>query len=98
MDLFGFAERQEKAIYGSSYILILTGNEYGAVFNRACEKVNAKIVLKIISCYVPQYTLINQPQATIQRHDLIRAPTELNFLETSVFMKEKNKHTGTMDL
>ena len=55
-DIFGFAEHQEKGIYGLGCKLTLTRNSDNAVSNKGNAINNAKIKIDGIDGYIPNYT------------------------------------------
>ena len=90
-DVFGFAEFQEKGTYGLGYKLTLTGNTDNAVLNKANATINAKIKINAIEGYVPYYTPSMQQQSILSKQILNKSPTQLQYPERSVFMKEVNR-------
>ena len=89
-DVFGFAECQEKATYGLGYKLTLTRNKDDAVIDKANAIADARIRIDHIHWYVPHYTPSIQQQSTLSKQILSKTPTELRYVERSVFMKEVN--------
>ena len=89
-DIFGYAERQEKATYGLGYKLTLTRNKDDAVIDKAGGIADAKIRIDHIHWYVPHYTPSIQQQSTLSKQILSKTPTELRYVKRSVFMKEVN--------
>ena len=89
-DIFGFAEHQEKATYGLGYKLTLTRNKDDAVIDKANGIADARIRIDHIHWYVPHYTPSIQQQSTLSKQILGKTPTELRYVERSVFMKELN--------
>ena len=89
-DVFGFAECQEKATYGLGYKLTLTRNKDEAVIDKANAIADARIRIDHIHWYVPHYTPSIQQQSTLSKQILSKTPTELRYVERSVFMKEVN--------
>ena len=75
-DVFGFAKCLEKDTYDLGYKLTLTRNKDEAVI----EKVG----------YVLHYILSMQQQSIKSKRILNKTPTELRYIERSVFMKEVN--------
>ena len=55
-DVFGFAEYQERAIFGLGYKLTMTRNTDNAVLNKGMAINNAKNKINAIKWYVPHYT------------------------------------------
>ena len=89
-DVFGFAEHQEKATYGLGYKLTLTRNSDNAVLNEADATVLGKVKIIAIEWYVPHYTTSMSQQAVLSNQIVNKIPTELQYIERSVFMKEVN--------
>ena len=89
-DVFGFAEHQEKATYGLGYKLTLTGNKDEAVIDKANGMAEARFRIDHIHWYVPHYTPSVQQQSTLSKQILSKTPTELRYVERSVFMKQVN--------
>ena len=88
--IFGFAEHQEKATYGLGYKLTLTRNKDDAVIDKAGGIADARIRIDHIHWYVPHYTPSIQQQSILSKQILTKTPTELRYVERSVFMKEVN--------
>ena len=89
-DVFGFAEHQEKATYGLGYKLTVTRNKDDAVIDKANGIDDARIRIDHIHMYVPHYIPSIQQQSTLSKQILSKTPTELRYVERSVFMKEVN--------
>ena len=89
-DVFGFAEHQEKATYGLGYKLTLTRNKDEAVIDKVAGIADARIKIDQIHWYVPHYTPSMSQQAIMSKQILNKTPTELRYVERSVFMKEVN--------
>ena len=89
-DVFGFAQHQEKTTYGLGYKLILTRNSDNAVLNKADATILGKVKINAMEWYVPHYTASMSQQAVISNQIVNRIPTELQYIERSVFMKEVN--------
>ena len=89
-DIFGFAQHQEKATYGLGYKLTLTRNSDNAVLNKTNATAIVKIKINNIEWYVPHYTASLKEQGTLMQQITDKIPTELRYVETSVFMKEVN--------
>ena len=89
-DIFGYAEHQEKATYGLGYKLTLTRNKDDAVIDKANGIADARIKNDHIHWYVSHYTTSIQQQSTLSKQILSKTPTELRYVERSVFMKEVN--------
>ena len=89
-DVFGFAEHQEKDTSGLGYKLTLTRNKDDAVIDKAGGIADARIRIDHIHWYIPHYTPSIQQQSTLSKQILSKTPTELRYVERSVFMKEVN--------
>ena len=89
-DTFGFAEHQEKATYGIGYKLALTRNKDDAVIDKAAGSAEARTKIDYIHWYVPHYTPSTQQQGILSEQILNKTPTELQYIERYVFMKEVN--------
>ena len=90
MDVFGFAEHQEKATYGLGYKLTPTRNKDDTALQKAVVIADATIKIAHVPWYVPHYTASIQQQGILSKQILSMTPTELRFIERSVFMKEIN--------
>ena len=88
--IFGFAENQEKGTFGLGYKLTLTRNNDNAVLNKDNATVIVKIKINAIEWYVPHCIPSVQQQTIIFNQIKIKTPTELRYVERSVFMKELN--------
>ena len=89
-NFFGFIEGQEKATYGLGYKLTLTRNKDEAVKDKVASIADARIKIDHIHWYVPHYTHSMSQQAILSKQILNKTPTELRYIERSVFMKEVN--------
>ena len=89
-DVFGFAEYQEKGTYGLGYKLTLTRNTDNAVLNKANAINNGKIRINALEWYIPHYTPSMQQQSILSDQILNKKPTQIQYPERSVFMKEVN--------
>ena len=89
-DVFGFIEHQEKATYGLGYRLTLTRNSDNAVLSKANATILGKVKINAIERCVPHYTASMSQQALLSNQIVNKMPTELNYIERSVFMKEVN--------
>ena len=89
-DVFGFAEHQEKATYGLGYKLTLTRNKDEVVIDKVAGIADASIKIDHIHWYVPHYIPSMSQQAITSDQILKKTPTELRYVERSVFMKEVN--------
>ena len=89
-DIFGFAHHQEKASFGLGYKLTLTRNKDEAVIDKVAGNAEARIKIDHIHWYVPHYIPFMSQQAIMSKQILNKTPTELRYVERSVFMKEVN--------
>ena len=89
-DVFGFAEHQEKATYGLGCKLTLTRNNDNAVLNKGDAITIGKVKINAIEWYVPHYTASASQQVVLSNQIVNMIPTELQYIERSVFMKELN--------
>ena len=89
-DVFGSAEHQEEATYGLGFKLTLTRNKDDAVIDKSVKIAVARIKIDHYHWYVPHYTPSIQQQSTLSDEILSKTPTELRYVERSVFMKEVN--------
>ena len=98
-DVFGFAEYQEKATYGLGYKLSMTKNSDNAVLNKANAINNGRVKINAIEWYVPHYTPSMQQQGILSKQILNKTPTQIQYPEKSVFMKEvKTQNFWTFEL
>ena len=89
-DVFGFVEHQEKATYGLGYKLTLTRNKDDAVIDKANGIADARIKIDHIHWFIPHFTPSIQQQSILSEQILSKTPTELRYVERSVFMKQVN--------
>ena len=89
-DVFGSAEYQEKGTYGLGYKLMLTRNTDNAVLKKANGINNGRVKFNAIEWYVPHYNPSMQQQIILSKQILNKTPTEIQYPERSVFMKEVN--------
>ena len=89
-DIIGFAEHQEKATYGLGCKLTLTRSSDNAVLNKTNTTAIGKIKINSIEWYVPHYTASLKEQGILMNQITDKIPTELQYVERSVFMKEVN--------
>ena len=89
-DVFGFPELQEIGTFGLSYRLTLTRNTDNAVLNKNDATNDVKIKINGIEWYVPHYEPSLEEYTKLQTQIKIKTPTNLHYLERSVFMKEVN--------
>ena len=87
-DVFGFAEHQQKATYGLGYKLTLRRNSDNVVLNKGDAINLGKVKIIAIEWYVPHYTASMSQQALLSNQIVNKIPTELQYIERSVFMKE----------
>ena len=85
-DIFGFAEHQEKSTFGLGYKLTRIGDK--SVLNKSSSTIIGKIKIKSIELYAPHYTPSVPQQAILSKQILSKVPTELQYVERSVFMKK----------
>ena len=98
-DVFGFAEHQEKATFGLGYNLTLTRNKDDAVIDKVAGIPNARIKIDHKHWYVPHYIPSIQQQSFLFKQILSKTPTELRYIERSVFMKEvKNQNLWNFEM
>ena len=88
--VFGFAEHQEKATCGLGYKLTLKRNEDEAVIDKAGGIADAGNKNDHFHRYVPHYIPSMQQQSIKSKQFSNKTPTELRYVERSVFMKEVN--------
>ena len=89
-DILGFAEHQVKATFGLGYKLTFTWNSDNSVLNKDNAINKAKIKFDATEWYVPHFTPSISNQAILSELILSKTPTELQYVERSVFMKEVN--------
>ena len=89
-DVFAFAEYQEKGTYGLGYKLTMTRNSDNAVLNKGNAINLGKIKINALEWYVPHYTPSMQKQSILSDQILNKTPTQIQYPERSVFMKEVN--------
>ena len=70
--------------------MTLTRNSDNAVLNKADATILGKVKINAIEWYVPQYSASMSQQAFLSNQIVNRIPTELQYIERSVFMKEVN--------
>ena len=98
-DVFEFAENQEKSTYGLIYKLTLTVSRNEAVTDEVAGITDARIKIDHIHWYVPHYIPSLSQQAIMSKQTLNKTPTELRYVERSVFMKEvNNQNIWTFEL
>ena len=89
-EIFGFCEKQLTATCGLGYRPTLTRDSDNAVLNKGNAINNAKFKTNSIYWYVKNYTPSTEQQRILTKHIVDNTPTELQFPERSVFMKEVN--------
>ena len=89
-DVFALAEHQEKATYGLGYKLTLTRIEDEAVIDKAGGIADARIKIDDTHWYVPHYTPSMAQQDIMCKQIIKETPTELGYVERTVFMKALN--------
>ena len=89
-DIFGFAENQEKGSYGLGYKLTLTRKTDNAVLNKDNAVVNGRVKINGLDWYVPHYSPNLEEYNKLMTQIKKNTPTQLNYIERSVFMKEVN--------
>ena len=87
-DISGFAQHQDKVTYGLGYKLTLTRNSDNAVLNKTNATAIGKIKFNSIEWFVPHYTASLKEQGILMKQITDKIPTELRYVERSVFMKE----------
>ena len=78
----------KKATYGLSYKL--ARNKDVSVIDKAAGVADARNKIDYVHWYVPQYTPSIQQQGILSRQIISKTPTELRYVERSLFMKEVN--------
>ena len=92
-DLFGFAD-QGKITYGLGYTLTLKRNSSNDVIIRGAGVDAAKVVVKDISWYIPNYVPSLENQQLVLNQILNKDPTELYYTERTVFRKDVNTNNN----
>ena len=87
---FGFAEHQEKRTYGLGYKLTLTRNTDNAVLNKDNAVVVGRVKINSLDWYMPHYSPNLEEYNKVMNQIKKNTPTQLNYVERSVFMKEVN--------
>ena len=86
--LSGLAEHQEKDTYGLGYEIALRRNKDDAVLDKPAGIADARNQIDHIHSYVGHYTPSIQQQVLLSEQFLSKTPTELRYVERSVFMKK----------
>ena len=68
----------------------MTRNNDSAVLNKANATVVGKVKINALEWYVPHYTPSIQQQSILSKQISNKTPTQINYPERSVFMKEVN--------
>ena len=89
-DIFGFAGHMEKATYGLGYKLILIRNSDNTVLNKNNASAIGKTKTISLDWYVPHYTASFDQERVLLKPIVGKIPTELHYIERSVFVKEVN--------
>ena len=89
-DVLSFSHCQEKRTFGLSYKITLTRNTDNADLIKGNAINNAKLKFNAVEFYAPHYTPSISSQAILSKQILNRTPTELQYDERFVFMKEVN--------
>ena len=92
-DLFGFAD-QEKITYGLGYNLSLKRNNNNDAIIRTATADEAKIDIKDIGWYIPHYSPSMENQQLVMDQILNKEPTELYYIERTVFRKDVNTNNN----
>ena len=87
-EVFEFAEHQEKCKYGLGYEWTLTSKQDGAILNKVEAIADARIKIDNSHWCEPHYTPSIPQQGILSNQYLDKTPTELRYIEKSVFMKE----------
>ena len=70
--------------------MTLTRNSDTAVLNKDNATILGKVKINAIEWYVPHYTASMSQQTVLSNQIVNKIPTELKYIERSVFMKEVN--------
>ena len=89
-DVSDFVECQEKASYCLGDKLTLTREKDDSVTDKAAGTADARIKIDHIQWYVPHYTPNLQQEKILTKQTVDKIPTELRYVERSVFMEEVN--------
>ena len=88
--IFSFAELQEEGTFGLSYQSTLTRSTENAVLNKDNAINSAKIKIFATEGYVAHYTPSIANQAKLFKQITSKTPTELQYVERSVFIRKVN--------
>ena len=98
-DVFGFEERQEKALCGSGYKFTLTRKKDNTVLNKAPGIEEARNNNDNIHWYQPQFIPSIPKQGILSKKILSKTPMEFRYFERPVFSKEvKNQKLSSFEL
>ena len=98
-DIFGFAEHQEKGTYRLGYKLTLTRNTDNAVLNKDNAVANGWVRINSLNWYIPHFSPNLEEYTKLMTQIKKKTPTQLNYIERSVFMKEvKTQNLWTFEL
>ena len=97
-DTFGFVEHQERATCGLGYKLTPTGNKDDVILKKAEAIDDARVKIDNIHWYVPHYTTSSPQQGIISKQISSKTPTELRYIEGSVFMKETKSASMELEI
>ena len=98
-DIFGFAEHKQKAIFALGYKQALTRASAISALNKDNAINIGKIKIINIKWYASHYTPSVPQQAILSEQIFSKTPTEFQFMERSVFMKEiKTQNFWTFEL
>ena len=82
--------KTKKATFGLGYKLTLTRNEDDAVLQKVVAIADSRIKIDHIYWYVPHYLPSIQQQDILSKRTLSKTPTEVRYIELSVFLKGVN--------
>ena len=82
--------KKKISTYGLGFKLTLTRKSDQSVLNKGNATNNAKIKINAIECYVPHYTPPMQQQSILSKQIINKTPTQIQYPERSLFMKEVN--------
>ena len=88
MDVFGFAEHQEKTTYDLSCKLTLTRKKDEAVFDRASGFADARVKVDHNHWYIRHYAPCIRQQGTLSERFSSKTPTMLRYNEKTVLTKK----------
>ena len=74
--------------YGLGYNVTLTRNKDEALIDKVVGIVDARIKTDHVHWYVPHYTTSIHQQSNLSNQLLNKAPTELRYIERSLFLIE----------